>query len=259
VADNVTPSQVSTYLQYLPAILQEHADAQGVTFLGRFLLAFEQILSGLGNPEQPGLEEIIGGIVRPDGQTQLASLARYFDPGVRLNAAGGETLLREPHRTPKDFLPWLASWVALSLRADWSEEERRRFISRAVPVYQQRGTTTGLTEVLLAYSGITERDSIEIREFNQPFQLNVTATVGVDTMVGSGPPHFFWVKIILPWVGDQNSDRREQIVRAIIDQEKPAHTYYKLDIAPDRTMQVGVLENCRVGISTLLGEPPPTG
>ena len=87
MALNVTPNQMSTYLQYLPAILQENADAQGVTFLGRFLLAFEQILSGLGDPEQPGLEEIIGGIVGPDGQMQLASLARYFDPGVRINAA----------------------------------------------------------------------------------------------------------------------------------------------------------------------------
>ena len=258
MALNVTPNQMSTYLQYLPAILQANADAQGVTFLGRFLLAFEQILSGLGDPEQPGLEEIIGGIVGPDGQMQLASLARYFDPGVRINAAGGEMLLGEQQRTPQDFLPWLASWVALSLREDWREEERRRFISRVVPAYQQRGTTTGLTEVLLAYSGITERDSIEIREFNQPFQLNVTATVGVDTVVGSGPPHFFWVKIILPGVGNLNRIRREQIVRAIIDQEKPAHTYYELDIDYP-TMQVGVLERCRVGISTLLGVPTLTG
>jgi phage tail-like protein len=249
---------MSTYLQYLPAILQEDADAQGVTFLGRFLLAFEQILSGLGDPEQPGLEEIIGGIVGPDGQMQLASLARYFDPGVRLDATSEtETLLGETQRTPEDFLPWLASWVALSLREDWSEKERRRFISRVVPAYQQRGTTTGLTEVLLAYSGITEPDSIEIREFNQPFQLNGTARVGVNTVVGIGPPHFFWVKIILPGVGDLNEARRRQIVRAIIDQEKPAHTYYKLDIDYP-TMQVGVLERCRVGISTLLGEPIPT-
>ena len=258
MALNVTPNQMSMYLQYLPAILQEDADAQGVTFLGRFLLAFEQILSGLGDPEQPGLEEIIGGIVGPDGQMQLASLARYFDPGLRIDATGSETLLGEQQRAPQDFLPWLASWTALSLREDWSEEERRRFISRVVPAYQQRGTPTGLTEVLLAYSGITERDSIEIREFNQPFQLNVTATVGVDTVVGSGPPHFFWVKIILPGVGDLNEDRRRQIVRAIIDQEKPAHTYYELDIDYP-TMQVGVLERCRVGISTLLGVPTPTG
>jgi phage tail-like protein len=253
VTANVTPSQVSTYLQYLPAVLQENADTQGVTFLGRFLLAFEQILSGLGNPKQPGLEEIIGGIVGPDGkEMKLASLARYFDPGVR----SGEPLLEEQHRTPQCFLPWLASWVALSLREDWSEEERRRFISRVVPAYQQRGTTSGLTEVLLAYSGITERNSIEIREFNQPFQLSVTATVGVDTVVGSGPPHYFWVKIILPGVGNLNRTRREQIVRAIIDQEKPAHTYYDLDIDYP-TMQVGVLERCRVGISTLLGVPTP--
>ena len=257
MAHNVAPNQVSTYLQYLPAILQEHADAQSVTFLGRFLLAFEQILSGLGDPEQPGLEEIIGGIIGPDGQMQLASLARYFDPGFRMDTAGVETLLGEYQRTPQEFLPWLASWVALSLREDWREEERRRFISRVVPAYQRRGTKAGLIEVLLAYSGIAESDSVDIQEFNQPFQVGITSTVGVNTMVGGGPPHYFLVKIILPGVGDLNFTRQEQIVRAIIDQEKPAHTYYNLRIDYP-TMQVGVLERCRVGISTLLGAPTPT-
>jgi phage tail-like protein len=257
VAANVPPNQISTYLHYLPAVLQEDADVQGVTLLGRLLLAFEQILSGVGDPEEPGLEEIIGGITGPGEQIQLASLARYFDPGFRTDAAGVETLLGDPQRTPQAFLPWLASWVALSLREDWSEDERRRFISRVVPTYRQRGTKTGLVEVLLAYSGITESDSIDIQEFNQPFQVGLTSTVGVDTMVGGGPPHYFFVKIILPGVGDLNFARREQIVRAIIDQEKPAHTYYDLRIDYP-TMQVGVLERCRVGISTLLGASTST-
>jgi phage tail-like protein len=253
VAANVPPNQVSTYLHYLPAVLQEDADAQGVTLLGRLLLAFEQILSGLGDPEEPGLEEIIGGIIGPGEQVRLASLARYFDPGFRTDAAGVETLLGDSQRTPQAFLPWLASWVALSLREDWSEDERRRFISRVVPTYQHRGTKTGLVEVLRTYSGLAESIRIEILEFNQPFQIGETSTVGVDTMVGSGPPHFFWVKITLPGVGDLDYPRRERIVRAIIDQEKPAHTYYKLDIDIP-TMQVGVLDRCRVGVSTLLGE-----
>ncbi len=256
MAVTVSPTQVSTYLPYLPALLQENADDAGVSVVGRLLLAFEQILSGLGDPDAPGLEEIIGGIVGADGQVRLAALARYFDPGFRVTN-GSETLLRGHERTPTEFLPWLASWVALSLREDRSEDERRRFISRVVPAYQQRGTKAGLIEVLLAYSGIAQRESVEVQEFNQLFAIGKTATIGVDTIVGGGPPHYFRVKIILPGVGDLNFGRRAQIVRAIIDQEKPAHTYYDLTIEYP-TMQVGVFERCRVGISTLLGEPTPT-
>ncbi|MFO5473218.1 MAG: phage tail protein, partial [Dolichospermum sp.] len=81
---------VSSYLQYLPAILQEDP------FMGRFLLAFEKILSGVkdlpnyekiiqGNSENvPGLEEII------------SRVETYF----------------HPQETPEQFLPWLAGWVA---------------------------------------------------------------------------------------------------------------------------------------------------
>lgn len=257
MAVTVAPTQVSTYLSYLPAILQENVDDAGVSLVGRLLLAFEQILTGLGDPDAPGLEEIIGGIVEANGQMRLAPLARYFDPGFRV-ANGSETLLGVYARTPTEFLPWLAGWVALTLRDDWSEDERRRFISRVVPAYQQRGTKAGLIDILLAYSGIAERESVEVQEFNQPFQIGETATVGVDTIVGGGPPHYFRVKIILPGVGDLNFNRREQIVRAIIDQEKPAHTYYDLTIEYP-TMQVGVFERCRVGITTLLGEPTTPG
>ena len=41
---------VSSYLRYLPAIFSEDLEAQALNappFLGRFLLAFEQILTGL--------------------------------------------------------------------------------------------------------------------------------------------------------------------------------------------------------------------
>ena len=59
MAIEVPANRVSSYLEYLPAIFQQDADEQGVNFIGRFLLAFEMILSGLGDPDHPGLEEII--------------------------------------------------------------------------------------------------------------------------------------------------------------------------------------------------------
>jgi phage tail-like protein len=230
MAVNIPPT--SSYLEYLPAIFQEGADEQGVTYLGRFLLAFEKILSGLGDPQQPGLEEIIGRI------------HTYFDPDPVLP---GQSPV-ETERAPAEFLPWLASWVALSLREDWGEEEKRRFISRIVPLYQQRGTKAGLAEMLRTYTGM----GVDIQDFSQPFQVGVTSTVGVDTLIGGGPPHYFSVKMVLTELGDLGFVRREQIARAIIDQEKPAHTFYDLRIEFP-TMQIGVTST--VGVDTLLGTP----
>jgi len=222
----------SELIHYLPAIFQENLD------LDQFLLAFERIL--LGGTNLP-LDPPDSDIAKYKGlEEAISNLATYFDPQA----------------TREDFLPWLSSWVALILPNDWSQEERRRIISGVVPSYQQRGTKDGLIGVLLNYSGIPESESedvksVEVQEFEQPFTVGIQSTVGIDTMVGEGPPHYFVVRIFLP-VSELNSDRRKQIVHAIIDQEKPAHTYYNL-IIEYPTMRVGILGQCEVGVSTVLG------
>ena len=170
-----TDQQPSSYLRYLPAIF--HQDP----FVGRFLLAFDAILSGRPARQKPGLEATIGG------------LAAYFDPRA----------------TPEEFLPWLAGWVALSLRADWDAETRRRFIEQIVPLYRLRGTPAGLRTLLELYT----REKVAVYDdFDDP-------------------AHFFQVQITL---SDANPDRlreKQQIARAIIDQEKPAHTFYALKVS----------------------------
>ena len=143
-------------------------------------------------------------------------------------------------------MPWLASWVALILREDWKEEEKRRFISRIVPLYRLRGTKAGLTEMLRTYTDM----GVEIREYHEPLQVGMTSTLDVDTMIGGGPAHYFLVRMIL-----EQSDllaRKEQIARAIIDQEKPAHTFYDLEIETP-AFQIGV--RSEVGVNTMLGTP----
>ena len=83
MATKVKDNQVSSYLEHLPAVFQQDAGKDGVNFIGRFLLAFENILSGLKGSDEKGLEEIIDRI------------HTYFDPDL----------------TPSEFLPWLAGWV----------------------------------------------------------------------------------------------------------------------------------------------------
>ncbi|MEG4166551.1 MULTISPECIES: phage tail protein [unclassified Microcoleus] len=188
---NNQSSRVSSYLEYLPA--SQQADP----FLGRFLLAFERILSGFSSaepqdpfPKQHGLEE------------EINRIHTYFNPGTK-----------EDYDTAQsEFLPWLAGWVALSLREEWTEETKRQFIRQIVPLYRRRGTKAGLEKILQLYlksSNLPEK--VEVFEFDDP-------------------PHYFQVQVTLPDPDVEKYWRQARIARAIIDQEKPAHTYYGLKI-----------------------------
>jgi phage tail-like protein len=215
----IDPTQSSSYLRSLPAIFSEDP------LLGRFLLAFEQVLTGLeGSESEPrrGLEDIIAAI--PD----------LFDPLA----------------TPPEFLQWLAGWVALGLRADWREDQQRQFLANIVPLYRRRGTKQNLIELLKIYTGLEP----EIAEGeNTVFQIGVHSTLGVDTQINGSAPHYFRVTVTIPNPDPATLQRQNQIVRALIDLEKPAHTAY--DYYPTHTtMQIGV--HSQIGVDTLLGDLP---
>jgi phage tail-like protein len=173
---------VSGYLDQLPAVFG--ADP----FLGRFLLAFEAVLGGADDVEQRGLEELVAGV---DG---------YFDPLT----------------TPREFLPWLAGWVALAVRADWNDDTTRGFIREVVPLYRQRGTMAGLKRMLEIYlqplnSAAGGDDVVVFDEFDQP-------------------PHFFQVRLTLSDANPGRLRATQETARAIIDREKPAHAFYALKV-----------------------------
>lgn len=239
MADPITSETLSRYLDYLPAIFRETAGTSRTPFIGRFLLAFEQVLTGRGNPAEGerGLEEILDGI-----PGALAGIQRYFDPGP------GSTVADE-QRAPADFLGWLSGWVALSLRADLDEAQQRQLIAQAVSLYRMRGTRAGLAALLSIYA----LPNPTIEEFATPFQLGVTSTIGRDTQLDGGPAHFFRVTIRLPDPDLQAFARQREIARAIIDMEKPAHTYYELRVETP-ALQIGVQST--VGVDTLLGPKP---
>ena len=182
---------VSTYQQYLPAILQEDV------FVGQFLLAFEKILSGLN--QTPSQEKIITAKTEnPPGLEEIIdNIALYFNP----------------QETPEDFLPWLAGWVALSLRDDWQVEVKRAFIQQIVGLYHKRGTKAGLIKILNIY---LEKAG---------FGANAEVFDQFDNF-----PNYFQVQLTL---NDRDPDkywRQAKIAQSIIDREKPAQTYYSLKI-----------------------------
>ncbi len=156
----------------------------------------------------------------------------------------------DPDTTPHDFLKWLAGWVALTLKEGegWDEQKKRRLITQIVPLYKIRGTRKGLEEYMKIYVG--EDVKIFIREFLQPFQINVASTIGVDTMLGEGPPYYFQVYMELPAPDRVMLAKKRKAIVNIINQEKPVHTYYDLKIKVP-TMQINV--HSTIGEDTLLG------
>ncbi|MDZ8105291.1 MAG: phage tail protein [Nostoc sp. DedQUE12a] len=181
-------SQVSSYLQYLPSILQ------GDPFLGGLLLAFERILSSSDPSNRPShaLEEYI------------EDISTYFNPGSEKDP--------DNTKTPVEFLPWLAGWVALSLRDDWEEETKRQFIKEIVPLYRLRGTKTGLEKILKLYLKSYEfPEKVEVFEFENLH-------------------NYFQVRLTIPDPDLDKYWRVAKIAKAIIDQEKPVHTFYALKI-----------------------------
>jgi phage tail-like protein len=209
---------VSGYLRLLPSIFSE----EPTQFLGRFLLAFEQVLTGLDGGEPvpaEGLEETI------------ARIATLFDA----------------RETREEFLPWLAGWVALGLRADWSVAQKRDFVARVVPLYRGRGTAANLAELLKIYTGLTP----QITGGQDPeLQVGVHSTIGKDMWIDGGPPHRFHVSVTMPNPDQKTLQRQFQIASALIDLQKPAHTTYELQIV-FTTLQIGVRST--IGRDTLLG------
>ncbi|MFY1671336.1 phage tail protein [Plantactinospora sp. WMMB334] len=203
---------MSRYLDHLPAMFR------GDPFAGRFLLAFEAVLTGRDDVD--GLEQLI------------ERSARYLDP----------------METDEDFLPWLAGWVALSLRADWDVARKKGFIREVVPLYRQRGTLAGLRRMLEIYLNpladqVTREDVVILDRFD-------------------APDHYFQVQLTLGDSDPVGLRRVQEVARAIIDREKPAHTFYALKVVVP-TMRIvseelkeregGRPERLVLGVNTLLG------
>jgi phage tail-like protein len=234
------PDTVSRYLGYLPAIYAEGGTNGDAPFLGRFLLAFEHVLTGREDPSTPGLEEVLEGISE---ERDLRGVERYFDPTPPPGWTGDPEL----QQTPSEFLDWLAQWVAVELRADTPEARRRALIANAVTLYKERGTKQGLEDLIALATGT----GVTIEEQADAFQIGVHSWIGVDTLLGGGPPHFF--RVIARFPSRDEADEMELVLREIIDREKPAHTYYRLELETP-VLQVAVTST--VGVDTVLGPEP---
>lgn len=180
----------SAYMEFLPVLYRE------VDFIGRFMKIFELAY-------QPVIDSF---------NVMWANI--------------------DPLTAPQAILPFLAHWVGWEVDSVWNLQQQRRLIRRAVEIYRWRGTRKGLRLYLHLYTGLpldeevpSESDKhISITEpFGQSFILN-EAQLG-SAVLGGGQAYHFIVRL-RPNRPNQNIN--PELVRRIIDQEKPAFCTYEL-------------------------------
>jgi phage tail-like protein len=247
------------FIDYLPEVFRP-ADQNG-HFLTLFLKAFESEFEKLQQEIEGKPDHSAGGI--PD----------LFDPKstppadfANREGAGAADFA---------FLAYLASWVALPLRPDKLSSWNRVFFAAAIGLAFKRGTVPGLDGLLRAWLKGDVVDRPMVSDFapatngaGTGFQLGVRATLGIDTVLGAGPPSLFIADLIVDWsvpatLTPSGLDLLQRTARLLLDAEKPAHTSYRLTVsgppmqlaAPGQT-DIDGTPAARIGVTTLLWQEP---
>ncbi|HET7017130.1 MAG TPA: hypothetical protein VFI65_24620 [Streptosporangiaceae bacterium] len=248
---NGTPR--TRFADYLPEVFRTggaalsgtEAGAQAAAFLAQFLGPFETVYDELQGE--------IEGTPAPQGAVQGASpvaggIPDLFAPGLtppsQFTSSGTDTYA---------FLRYLADWIGIALRPERPVDWNRQFLAEALELNLLRGTLTGLDALLRAWlkgdlletsppmlvlTDLTRTDN----DADSAFQLDVTATVGVQTVLGEGPPFWFVVDLVAdPAVRELRNpiglDVLQRAARSLLAAEKPAHSYYQLRVRAT-TMQL---------------------
>ena len=130
-----------------------------------------------------------------------------------------------------------------------------------VQAYQQMDTP-----VKLVLAGGSSHSDSYVKRLRAQQMLALYTGEPVEIYDGfDDPPYFFEVKLTLSSADPALLQSKQQIARAIIDQEKPAHTFYALQIAVPAMRLVSEAlheqENAPLlflGKNTLLGTTIPT-
>ncbi|MCP4368025.1 MAG: hypothetical protein GY797_07930 [Deltaproteobacteria bacterium] len=235
----------TSYLRYLPATYS--TDDTGREFLERYLSLFETMADGL--------------------EHEITNMAGYFDPDA----------------VNEEFLDWLGSWFAISKDENWPLEKRRILVKRAYGLYKMRGTLRGLEEIVSLYTG-SKPFIIEHFRLMTPMVIGADMAVGFSTVVGRkvlprlklGSARIGECVITLaplspegPFLSDAydftlhvnvsglKSKCVKEMLKRIIEEEKPAHTrcFLRLAGTPERYMKLGV--RSLIGIDTTIAKEYP--
>ncbi len=195
-----------SYLRYLPAVYQE--DQASRDFLERFLSLFETFLTNF--------------------EEQIDHIVRYFDAGF----------------VSGDLLRWLASWLAVAVDENWTDEKLRELIKQAPELYKKRGTREGIEEIIKLYTG------------SKPFIIEQFQLKGaqdrelINRLYGADPYDF--CLLLKPFQVQQENEL--SAVRRIVAAEKPAHTQANI-VALQPWIYLDL--HTYLGVNTYLTKPAP--
>ncbi len=189
----VMVKRMANSMRYLPEIYQDEG------FANRFLMLLESFWNPISQ--------------------QIDQVANYFDPFL----------------APPEMLAWLGAWFGLELEPGLPEARRRDLVAAISAINAQKGTRQGLETLLRMYSG----GQVEISEHRDTnFVLGSDTLLGYQIALGTGNrPHSFDVRLTAPLSAlpadgspEDNRKRYRQRIEALINQYKPAHTLFALDL-----------------------------
>lgn len=194
----------------------------------------------------------------------------------------------DPNRASEDSLEWLASWVGFELPLGRKSDELRKLILQAHDLYAWRGTKYGLQRVLWVYAGIwpvvleshhqrrlwslghswlgidtglmtVSPHGAIVPDFSKPrvlggFTVGQTGPLAHEDLgepVFSECAHLFTVYVPKALVPD---DKKRRTIEDIIEENKPAHTDYRLCLV-EPYMRVGV--QAWIGVDSIVAGPAP--
>ena len=147
-------------------------------------------------------------------------------------------LITSPDTAPADALDWLSQWIGLTLEAGISEQQRRKLIANAMPLYRQRGTYAGLALALdMATGNMVSNGEIVILE---DFRLRRTfaTIIGADLTVENDPLMMNDIPSANSYLGDtfylgDDTQENRQIKREFL-------ALYNLDVHLTQTEEIAV-------------------
>jgi len=145
-----------------------------------------------------------------------------------------------PMESPVNFLSILADWLGIHLDTLGGEDEVRRFLQCAIPLYRYRGTVLGLRAHLAIVSGVVP----EIIEGVTPYSamlIDVDREAESSLMDSDDVKNSFTIHF--PVFRNKFPDTLIQRLSFIVQREKPVHTkaYISFETVKKKTRKVTVI------------------
>jgi len=182
--------------------------------------------------------------------TRFLWIFQHFFDDLDIKIKDMHTLFR-PESVPTEFLPWLASWFAISFRPDMDEAARRRVLKKAVRLFAMRGTKWEIQEMVKLHTGL----DIEILEEPWPYRGVRTgeSRIGVDTMILPEIPDAFCFIVRVPVGYDEIDLSTLLVLYEVLNSEKPAHTSFLIEFHGEKGVREPAEDDAfmRVGMQAI--------